>query len=132
FGGYHEQTANMGVAYSVLPACYNFSGIASVSSHELVEAITDVLPTPGSDPDYPQAWNDTGGNEMADLCETSSSNYSTPKGSFYVQTIWYESVKGYKITHTSTQDFSVGSGQAESGSTAIAAGGTTTLTYKTA
>lgn len=132
FGGYHEQTANMKVAYSVLPSCYNFAGIVSVSSHELIEAITDVLPTPGSSPDFPQAWNDTGGNEMGDLCETSSSNYATPKGSFYVQTIWYEDVKGCKITHNAATDFSVSGAQAETGSQAIAAGGTSTLTFKTA
>lgn len=132
FGGYHEQTANMHAAYSVLPSCYNFAGLVSVSSHELIEAITDVLPTPGSNPDYPQAWNDTGGNEMGDLCETSSSNYATPKGSFYVQTIWYESVHGCKITHASATDFTVAAAAAETGSVAIAAGGTATLTFKTA
>jgi hypothetical protein len=128
FGGYHEQTANMKVAYSVIPQCYNFSGIVSVSSHELVEAITDVLPTPGSSPDYPQAWNDSGGNEMGDLCETSSSNYTTAKGSFYVQTIWYESVHGCKITHTSTNDFTVQG----AGPTTLAAGASTTVSYKLA
>ena len=128
FGGYHEQTANMKVAYSVLPSCYNFAGIVSVSSHELVEAITDVLPTPGSSPDFPQAWNDTGGNEMGDLCETTSANYTTAKGPFYVQSIWYESVHGCKITHTSTQDFTI-QGAAP---TTLAAGATATLSYKIA
>ena len=60
--------------------------MTSVSTHEMVEAMTDNVPTPASSPDYPQAWNDSMGNEMGDLCNASGT-VTTDFGTFTVQTI---------------------------------------------
>ena len=78
FGGYHNGVKNKkygDLLYAVLPECsYLLDATATldsatfVASHELVEAITDAFPTAGSSPAFPQAWNDSGGNEIADLC----------------------------------------------------------------
>ena len=35
---------------------------------EYAEATTDNVPTPGSNPDFPQAWNDAAGFEVGDKC----------------------------------------------------------------
>ena len=40
----------------------------ATASHEFAEATTDNIPTPGSVPDFPQAWNDVHGFEVGDLC----------------------------------------------------------------
>jgi hypothetical protein len=77
FGGYHFAftDANYGnIYYGVMPECGGFGGvtldsITEVSAHELNEAVTDAVPTPGSSPAYPQAWNDNGGNEIGDICQ---------------------------------------------------------------
>lgn len=74
FGAYHFATNDVklskkNVFYSVEPDCG--SSIASVTfaaSHEFMEATTDNVPTPGSFPDFPQAWNDVNGFEGADKC----------------------------------------------------------------
>ncbi|MEI9931270.1 MAG: hypothetical protein WDM89_12200 [Rhizomicrobium sp.] len=42
--------------------------ITFAASHEFAEATTDNVPTPGSFPDFPQAWNDSSGYEIADVC----------------------------------------------------------------
>ena len=72
FGGYHNgyvSAKHGNVFYAVLPECSSgFSGVTYVASHELIEAVTDPFPTPGSSPAYPQAWNAVDGNEIADLC----------------------------------------------------------------
>ena len=44
------------------------SSAPSAASHEFVEATTDNIPTPGSNPAFPQAWNDANGFEVADIC----------------------------------------------------------------
>ncbi len=74
FGAYHfaKRTGGLrdnNVFYTVEPECNGgFSFLTFAASHELVEAVTDNIPTPGNIPDFPQAWNDTGGAEAADLC----------------------------------------------------------------
>jgi hypothetical protein len=45
-----------------------FSSITFAASHEYAEATTDNIPTPGSNPAFPQAWNTSDGFEIADLC----------------------------------------------------------------
>src|SRR5262249_36828643 len=75
WGAYHdaiiETAPTHNAYYLIIPNCgYSFSSYTNVTSHELVEAITDGIPTPGSNPNYPQAWNDATGSESADLCES--------------------------------------------------------------
>ena len=51
------------------PECDSgFDYLTFAASHEFAEATTDNIPTPGSVPDFPQAWNDVHGAEVADLC----------------------------------------------------------------
>jgi hypothetical protein len=77
FGAYHFATndsrlSKKNLFYAVEPDCR--SGISSIefaASHEFAEATTDNVPTPGSNPDFPQAWNDASGFEIADLCNSS-------------------------------------------------------------
>jgi hypothetical protein len=131
FGAYHSQTplTRHHAAYAVMPDCgYSYPNVTSVSSHELAEAVTDVLPTPGTHPDYPQAWNDSGGSEVADLCVETSGTVQTPKGPFKVQGNWFESAHGCRLTHTFANEFNIG---ATTGPTALAAGSSTQLTFQT-
>jgi hypothetical protein len=111
FGAYHEaiiETQRHDAYYLVMPDCgSSFAEITSVSTHELVEAMTDNLPTAGSNPDYPQAWNDTMGNEVGDLCEGTDGTVATPLGMFTVQSIWDERTKGCKTFSSDANDFNV-------------------------
>lgn len=75
FGAYHSavysQPNAANVFYTVEPDCrLGLSNITVAASHEFVEAMTDNIPTPGSSPAYPQAWNNATGYEVADLCST--------------------------------------------------------------
>jgi hypothetical protein len=110
FGAYHDaiiETQRHNTYYLVMPDCgSSFKGVTSVSSHELVEAITDNVPTPGSTPDYPQAWNDSMGDEMADLCN-SSGTVTTELGMFTVQTIWDERTQACASFSSDAKDFNV-------------------------
>ena len=109
FGAYHDKTTSLGAIYLVIPNCnYGFTEYCSVASHELSEAVTDVLPTPGSHPDYPQAWNDSMGNEIADICEFSGGkNLQTGSGIFAVQYNWDQRASACDITNHATDDFSI-------------------------
>jgi hypothetical protein len=110
FGAYHDaiiETQRHNTYYLVMPDCgAPFKNMTSVSTHELIEAVTDNIPTPASSPDYPQAWNDSMGNEMGDLCN-SSGTVTTPLGMFTVQTIWDERTKACKTFSSDTNDFNV-------------------------
>jgi hypothetical protein len=75
FGAYHFATIDTKIArrrnifYAVEPECNSgFNYLTYAASHEFAEAVTDNVPTPGNSPDYPQAWNDTSGSEVGDLC----------------------------------------------------------------
>ncbi|HEX3429754.1 MAG TPA: hypothetical protein VHT03_02615 [Rhizomicrobium sp.] len=77
FGAYHSAStarrprANT-IYYAVEPDCSSgFSFITFAASHEFAEATTDNIPTPGSNPAYPQAWNTSDGYEIGDLCSGS-------------------------------------------------------------
>jgi len=84
FCAYHEgftsQRSGAPVYYGVMPVCGGwgcgfggkFDALTAVSAHECIEAVTDPFPTPGDKPAYPQAWNTSGGEEIADLCTSSS------------------------------------------------------------
>ncbi len=132
FGAYHEaiiETQRHNAYYLVIPDCgSSFNGWTSVSTHELVEAMTDNIPTPASSPDYPQAWNDSMGNEMGDLCN-SSGTVMTDLGTFTVQTIWDERTQACKTFSSDAKDFNV----AVSPNVAtVALGATSNFTVKTA
>jgi len=74
FGAYHFATndtkmSKNNIFYTVEPDCHsNIANITFAASHEFVEAATDNIPTPGSNPAFPQAWNDANGFEVADIC----------------------------------------------------------------
>ncbi|HTT98300.1 MAG TPA: hypothetical protein VMF58_09635 [Rhizomicrobium sp.] len=74
FGAYHFATndtklSKKNVFYAVEPDCHSsINSITFAASHEFMEATTDNVPTPGSFPDFPQAWNDDSGFEVADVC----------------------------------------------------------------
>ena len=74
FGAYHFATNDTklgknNIFYTVEPECNSgFAFLTFAAAHEFTEASTDNVPTPGSNPDFPQAWNDTAGFEDADKC----------------------------------------------------------------
>lgn len=95
FGGYHNASVGGPFGdffYSVIPECSSFGGggfneITYVAAHELIEAVTDPYPTPGSQPQFPQAWNAADGNEIADLC-TASTLWQAPLKTYNITTLW--------------------------------------------
>ena len=60
------------------------------SSHELIEAITDPIPTPGSSPDFPQAWNTSDGMEVGDLCQSNTGALKGKAANYKLQQEWDE------------------------------------------
>src|SRR5579884_4239123 len=78
--GFNSSRSGQPVYYGVMPVCGGwgcgmgsaFDTLTAVSSHETIEAVTDPFPTPGDKPAYPQAWNTTGGEEIADVCPSTS------------------------------------------------------------
>ena len=74
FGAYHYASVDTkmkksNIFYAVEPDCgFNFDTITFIAGHEFAEAMTDNIPTPGSNPAFPQAWNTSDGYEIADLC----------------------------------------------------------------
>jgi hypothetical protein len=96
FGAYHFATSTTvsksNVFYGVMPDCgYTFNDTTIVSSHEYAEATTDAIPTPGSNPAFPQAWNDANGNEIGDLCEGTAGTLTAKKATYYVQEVFLNS-----------------------------------------
>jgi hypothetical protein len=103
FCAYHEgfKSARTGspVYYGVMPVCGfgcggGFDGLTAVSSHECIEAVTDPFPTPGDKPAYPQAWNDAGGQEIADLCASDSGTVTGHGLTSTVSGEWDNSIGG--------------------------------------
>ena len=91
FGAYHEaRSAKIkpnNLFYAIMPDCGGgISEITFAASHEFAEAVTDAIPTPGSNPAYPQAWNTSNGYEIGDLCESAPSSTLTAAGKTYVVT----------------------------------------------
>jgi hypothetical protein len=72
----------------------SFDSLTDVSSHELIEAVTDPFPTPADKPAYPQAWNTTDGNEIGDLCASTSTQLSTQGLTYVVQKEFDNSILG--------------------------------------
>jgi hypothetical protein len=109
FCAYHmnfESKTNGQVLYGVMPdlggACSfgcgflssRFNSLTAVSSHELMEAITDPIPTAGSNPAYPQAWNTNDGQEIGDLCTSKDTSVAGGSTSFSLQQIFDNSIQG--------------------------------------
>jgi len=94
FGAYHfarydkkENPKNL--FYAVEPDCNGgFADITYAASHEFAEATTDNIPTPGSNPAYPQAWNNSDGYEIADLCEGYSGTLTDQTRSYTVTQVY--------------------------------------------
>jgi hypothetical protein len=77
FGAYHSASSTTvrpsNLFYAVVPDCgQGFADLTFSTSHEVAEAVSDAIPTPGSHPAFPQAWNTFNGYEIADLCESKS------------------------------------------------------------
>jgi hypothetical protein len=93
FGAYHEAVSSnvtpKNIFYGVMPDCgYNPAEMTSVSSHEFAEATTDAIPTPGSNPAFPQAWNTYNGYEIGDLCESYQGKLTAGSQTFTVQQVF--------------------------------------------
>ncbi|HWA91778.1 MAG TPA: hypothetical protein VG889_17200 [Rhizomicrobium sp.] len=102
FGAYHFATndtklAKNNIFYAVEPACtYTFNQITFIAAHEFAEATTDNVPTPGSFPDFPQAWNDANGFEIADKC--SGSGTLTQGSAHWTVTQYWSNTAGHCST----------------------------------
>lgn len=99
FGAYHfasrahENPAN--IFYSVEPDCNaGFDFITYAASHEFAEAVTDNIPTPGTNPNFPQAWNTSDGYEIADLCEGDTGTLTDATTSYEVTQVYLNSLAG--------------------------------------
>ena len=99
FGAYHFATSRKvtpsNIFYGVMPDCgYSFNDHTIISSHEYAEATTDNIPTPGSNPVYPQAWNTSDGFEVGDLCEGTEGQLTDGSKTWYVQEIYLNNLNG--------------------------------------
>ncbi len=99
FGAYHSASSNKptktNVFYGVMPDCGGgFTSITVATSHEFAEATTDNIPTPGSNPAYPQAWNNASGYEIGDLCESHITTLTSGSNSYKVQEVYLNNIPG--------------------------------------
>ena len=103
FCAYHEgfkAKDGSSVYYGVMPdldsmacslGCGSGGSLARITvsaSHELIEAVTDPFPTPGTKPGFPQAWNTTGGEEVGDLCQSNTATLKGKATSYTIQQEW--------------------------------------------
>jgi len=98
FGAYHEAVSSKvtpsNIFYGVMPDCgEDFNELTIVSSHEFAEATTDNIPTPGTNPKYPQAWNTSDGYEIGDLCEGTEATLTAGSETYYVQELYLNNIK---------------------------------------
>ncbi len=97
FGAYHFATndkkpAKNNIYYGVMPDCgYTLEDHEIISAHEFAEATTDNVPTPGSNPAYPQAWNNASGYEIGDLCEGTQGKLTAGSTTYWVQQVYLNS-----------------------------------------
>lgn len=99
YGAYHfassKRPSKTNIFYGVMPDCgYNLDSHEIISAHEFAEATTDNIPTPGSNPKFPQAWNNAGGAEIGDLCQGTQGELTTKKNTYYVQQVYLNSTSG--------------------------------------
>ena len=95
FGGYHEETMGAAgkIVYALLPRCdSSIDTLTVVTSHELVEAVTD--PHPDTDGAYQLldqdhlVWEYAPGGELGDMCEYVGMASQRLVGTFAVQRTW--------------------------------------------
>ncbi len=96
FGAYHSSVSASAtpsnVFYTVEPDCgLGFASQTVISSHELAEAVSDAIPTPGSHPAYPQAWNTSNGSEIGDLCQAYKGRLTAGAVGYSVQEVFLNS-----------------------------------------
>ena len=97
FGAYHFSTSTREKSlgnkfYSVEPDCSaGFDYITYAASHEFAEATTDNIPTPGTNPAFPQAWNTSNGYEIGDLCEGYTGTLTDVTTSYEVTQVYLNS-----------------------------------------
>jgi hypothetical protein len=96
FAAYHGATSTTvipgNIFYGVMPDCgTGFADLTVASSHEFAESVTDAIPTPGSHPAYPQAWNTSNGYEIGDLCEGTYSRLTVGATIYRVQEVYLNS-----------------------------------------
>jgi hypothetical protein len=98
FAAYHSanpRTVGGNLFYGVMPDCrLGFAAETIASSHEFAEALTDGIPTPGSHPAYPQAWNTFDGYEIADLCEGTRAILAAGGKNYTVTQVFLNTTKG--------------------------------------
>src|SRR5215468_10527820 len=129
------------VYYGVLPALTGgcatggggttFQNTQSVSSHELIEAITDAEVGLATVIGPPLAWYDTNNGEIGDICNAQQGTFTGTDGNTYtIQKEFSDQQNDCITTRTvnTNPDFSVA---LSPGSTAIAAGGTATVAVST-
>ena len=91
FGALHDtiSVSGMQVPFSATADCGSgsFGEFTVSASHELAEAVTDATPSATTPVVGVQAWNDSQGNEVADVCESGSGSSAT-FGSYTVATYW--------------------------------------------
>jgi hypothetical protein len=97
FGAYHYATIAherpTNIFYAVEPDCNaGFDYITYAASHEFAEATTDNIPTPGTDPAYPQAWNTSDGYGIADLCEGDTGTLTDQTTSYEVTQVYLDQI----------------------------------------
>ncbi len=106
FAAYHSatpRTVGNNIFYGVMPDCeMGFNALTIASSHEFAEALTDGIPTPGSHPAYPQAWNTIDGYEVADLCEGTRATLAVGVKRYTVQQLFPNSTKAIAAPAHST------------------------------
>jgi hypothetical protein len=100
FGAYHFASSDKketkgNLFYAVEPDCGGgYANITFAASHEFAEATTDNIPTPGSNPDFPQAWNNSSGYEIGDLCESSDGTLTDKTRTYTVTQVYLNSKAG--------------------------------------
>jgi hypothetical protein len=98
FGAYHfarydKHEVPNNLFYAVEPDCGGgYANITYAASHEFAEATTDNIPTPGSSPAFPQAWNNSSGYEIGDLCEGDSGTLTDKTRSYTVTQVYLNSL----------------------------------------
>jgi hypothetical protein len=116
FCAYHEgfkSPKGQNTFYGVIPDLDSFScsmgcgansadRFTTSASHEVTEAITDGFPTPGTTPNYPQAWNSADGNEVSDLCQDFSGNLTGGKTAYKVAQSWDNNTNACHVGDFST------------------------------
>lgn len=100
FGAYHfsrygKRENPNNIFYAVEPDCGGgFDNITYAASHEFAEATSDNIPTPGTNPAFPQAWNSSDGYEIGDLCEGYQGNLTDKTRSYVVTQVYLNSLAG--------------------------------------